>query len=71
LPARFEACFIVKKISANSNGYSEKCLRSHLVFFAKYQLDISRREGLAAFLQKLRDKKQMEMQQQQASHPVL
>ena len=39
-------------------------------YCAKYQVEPTRRESLESFLQKLRDKKQTVMQQQQASHAV-
>ena len=70
LLARFEACLIAREIPKGSHMYYKKWLRFYLDFCAKYQFEPNNRESLAAFLQKLRDKKQTEMQQQQASHAV-
>lgn len=70
LLARFETYLIANKVSENSHAYYKKWLRFYLDFCAKYLLDPTRRESLATFLQKLRDKKQTDMQQQQAAHAV-
>lgn len=70
LQARFEECLRAQKIQENSRKYYQKWLRFYLDFCEKYRAEPTRRESLAAFLQKLRDKKQTDMQLQQASHTI-
>jgi site-specific recombinase XerD len=70
LLARFEACLAAKNISENLRVHYKKWLRFYLDFCSKYHRDTNKTESLADFQQKLREKRQTEIQQQQAGHAV-
>ncbi len=70
LLTRFEECLFAHNIADTYHIHYKKWLRFYLDFCEKYLVEPTRRESLDAFMQKLKDKKQTERQQQQASHAI-
>ena len=70
LQAQFEAYLRTKKVQKNTWAFYKKWLRFYLDYCQKYHFDPTRGESLSHFLNKLREKKQTKLQQQQASHAI-
>jgi integron integrase len=71
VPARFEACLATQNISVHIRIHYKKWLRFYLDFCLKYRRDANKTKSLADFQQKLREKGQTELQQNQAFNALL
>ena len=66
LQEQFEECLRNKSIPNSSRGAYKKWLRYYLDFCRKYNFPPMRKESLPHFIRKLQEKKQAEVQQEQA-----
>ncbi len=66
----YDALLVEKAISRESHGHYRKWLRYYLDFCLNYNFKQSNRESLSQFLNKLREKRQSDQQQKQASHAI-
>ena len=66
----YDALLVEKAIPKGSHYHYRKWLRYYLDFCLKYNFKQSHRESLAPFLNKLKEKRQTDQQQKQASHAI-
>ena len=70
IQARYESLLIDRAIPRIDHPFYKKWLRFYLDFCIKYHYESSNKESLPLFLKKLRDKKQNNQQQRQASDAI-
>ena len=70
LKTLFEALLLKRGIPLKIRFHYEKWLRCYLDFCSKYHYDRSNRGTIYPFIEKLREKRQTEQQQKQASHAI-
>jgi len=70
IQAPFEFLLFDKEIPRKDHPFYKKWLRYYLYFFVKYHYELSIKESLPHFIQKLRYKKQNNQQQRQASNAI-
>jgi len=70
LQAQFEDHLRKKAVPKQNHGMFKKWLRYYLDFCEKYQFPVTGKESLREFLDKLREKRQTEAQQEQAARAI-